>query len=136
MIAQLFLFIFFIPYYYSMLIFPFKTALNTIDSDDIEYNTTNYVNDYYSQQVYTTIKIGNPSQEIKFLLLYNDCGFKIGKALKCIYDEEYLSLYNRNYSNDFKYTNLYNQTNNEFKNGRSAEDSIYAYTDLDLKNRY
>lgn len=133
MFAKLFVFIFLITYNYSMIIFPFKTALNTIDSDDIEYNTTDFANDYYSQPAYTTIKIGNPSQEIKVLLSYNDCGFKIGKSFNCIYDEEYLSHYNRNSSNDFKYTNLYNKTY-EFKDGRSAEDSIYAYTDLELKN--
>ena len=133
MLVKLFVFIFLITYNYSMIIFPFKTALNTIDSDDIEYNTTDYANDYYSQPAYTKIKIGNPSQEIKVLLSYNDCGFKIGKSFNCIYDEEYLSHYNRNSSSDFKYTNLYNKTN-EFKNGRSAEDSIYAYTDLELKN--
>ena len=105
MFAKLFVFIFLITYNYSMIIFPFKTALNTIDSDDIEYNTTDFANDYYSQPAYTTIKIGNPSQEIKVLLSYNDCGFKIGKSSNCIYDEEYLSHYNRNSSNDFKYTN-------------------------------
>ena len=117
-----------------MIIFPFKTVLNNINSDNIDYNSTNYANDYFSQPAYITLKIGNPSQEVKFLLTYNDCGFKIGKTKKCIYNDDYLSHYNRNSSADFKFTNIFNRTSWEFTNGRSAEDTIYAYTDLDLKN--
>ena len=117
-----------------MIVFPFKTVLNNINSDNIDYNSTNYANDYFSQPAYITLKIGNPSQEVKFLLTYDDCGFKIGKTNKCINNDDYLSHYNRNSSTDFKYTNLFNRTSWEYKDGRSAEDTIYAYTDLEMKN--
>ena len=121
--------------YSSMIIFPFETALYNknafINQNTIEYNTSSFVDDYYYQPAYATIKIGNPPQIIKFLLSYNDCGFKVGKNNKCIYIADYLSYYNRNLSSDFKYTNDFNKTN---YNGRSAEETIYAYTDLALKN--
>lgn len=120
----------------SMIIFPFKTTLyfknKEIDQNNIKYDTDSFINDNYFQPLYTTIKIGNPPQNIKFLLSYNDCGFKIGKCNKCI--NNYLSHYNKNSSLDFKFTNYFNKSNYEFKNGSSAEESIYAYTDLDLKN--
>ena len=77
------------------------------------------------------MKIGNSPQEIKVILTYQDCGFKIGKAKKCVNNIDYLSHYNRNDSSDFQYTNHYNyQFDNE---GRSAKDTIYSYTDVNLK---
>ena len=119
-----------------MIIFPFETVFynknKEINQNNIEYNINSFVEDYYYLPAYTTIKIGNPPQNIKFLLLYSDCGFKIGKNNKCINIADYLSHYNRNDSLDFKYTNLFN--NSIYVNGRSAEDSIYVYTDLALKN--
>ena len=133
MLIKFILLIFLMPYFFSMIIFPFKTALNNIESDNIDYNLTNFLNDYNSQPAYITLKIGNPSQEVNVLLTYNDCGFKIGKAKNCINNDNYLSYYNRNSSTDFKYTDLFNKSSMEFRNGRSAEDSIYAYTDLDMK---
>ena len=121
-----------------MLIFPFKIAINNknseINQNNIEYNTTNYIKDNHYQPACSTIKIGNPPQDIKILLSYNDCGFKIGKDAKCFHNDDYLSHYNRNYSKDFKYTNYLNKTSYYFPNGKSVEDSIYAYTDLTLKN--
>ena len=123
-------------YYFSMIIFPFKTVLynKDINQDNKEYNISSYIDDNYFRPAYTTINIGNPPQKMIFLLSYNDCGFKIGKCNKCIYTKDYLSHYNRNSSLDFKFTNYFNKSNYEFKNGRSAEDSIYAYTSLDLQN--
>ena len=123
----------------TMIVFPFKTATEDstgeINSSSIEYNTTHFVNDYWSQPAYTTIKIGSVPQEVKVILTYNDCGFKIGQSNNCLNSDKYMSHYNRNFSSDFNYTNLHNKTIYEFKyNGRSAIDSIYAYTDLEMKN--
>lgn len=122
----------------TMVVFPFKTTdliTGDIKPSQIEYNTSHFVNDYYSQPAYTTIKIGSVPQEVKVILTYNDCGFKIGKSINCLYTDEYLSHYNRNLSSDFNYTEDYNKSIYEFKyNGKSAKDSIYAYTDLEMKN--
>ena len=137
MTIKIILLILFLQNSFSMVIFPFKTAIydkGEINQNNIEYNTSNFVDDYTFQPSYITLKIGNPPQEIKILLPFNDCGFKIGKSNKCIYDDEYLSHYNRNLSTDFKYTNEINKTNYEFIKGKSAEESIYAYTDLALEN--
>ena len=130
--------IFFIHFCINMIVFPFKTIknnINEIDQTSEEYNTTHFVKDYWSLPSYSIIKIGEPPQEVKVLLTYNDCGFKIGKSDKCVYEDNYLSHYNRNSSSDFRYTNYVNRTIYEFNGkGSSAEDSIYAYTDLELKN--
>ena len=122
----------------TMIIFPFKTIENTtgeIKPNNKEYNTSLFVNDYFSQPAYTTIKIGSVPQEVKVILSYNDCGFKIGKSINCLNSERYLSHYNRNLSSDFYYTDDYIKSISEFENnGQSAKDSIYAYTDLEMKN--
>ena len=127
-----------IKFYCTMIIFPFKTTEYTtgeIKPNNKEYNTSLFVHDYFSQPVYTTIKIGSVPQEVKVILSYNDCGFKIGKSINCLDSEKYLSHYNRNLSSDFKYTDDYNKPINEFENnGQSAKDSIYVYTDLEKKN--
>jgi len=124
-----------------MIIFPFKTTENTtgeIKPNNIKYNTSHFVNDYWSQPAYTSIKIGSIPQEVKVILSYNDCGFKIGKSTNCLNSlnsEKYLSHYNRNLSSDFIYTDDYIKPIDEFEfNGQSAKDSIYAYTDLEMKN--
>ena len=138
MLIKLFLFVFLIKNSFDMLVFPFKTAIYNknpeINQNSIDYNITNYVEDNHYQPAYAIIKMGNPPQEIKVLLSYNDCGFKVGKDIKCIYNDDYLSHYNRNNSKDFKYTNYLNKTSYYFPNGRTVEDSIYTYTDLSLRN--
>ena len=124
-----------------MIIFPFKTIddsldFQNIDSNSKEYNSTHFLNENFEKLIYTKINIGNPSQEVTTIITYNDCNFKIGRARKCLYTSEYLSHYNRNSSNTFNYTDYYTFPLNEFEGnkGHSAEETIYAYTDLDLKN--
>ena len=81
-----------------MIIFPFKTALNNIneesDQNNIDYNISNFISDQIYKPAYITIKIGEPPQEIKILLLYTDCGFKIGKLNKCLNNEYSPFLFN------------------------------------------
>ena len=122
----------------SIVVLPFKTSYvkrnGNIDKNSKEYNATHFMNDYFKTLLYTTIKMGNPSQEIKVLVTYEDCGYKIGLAKKCINDSNYLSYYNRNKSKDFNYTDVYPYNIYEFEeDSRSAEDSIYLYTDTKLK---
>ena len=123
----------------SMLVLPFKTAYinknGNIDKNSKEYNSTHFMNDYFETLLYTSIKIGNPPQEVKVLLTYQDCGFKIGKANKCLLQDEYLSHYYRNNSLDFNYTDVYTvHIRPEFDlDSCSAKDSIYFYKDLNLK---
>ena len=128
-----------IKFFSCIVVFPFKTIENkfeNIDSNSEEYNSTHFLNEYYNKLLYTIIKIGEPSQEVNTIITFNDCNFKIGKSKKCVYTSEYLSQYNRNLSNTFNYTNYYISQMNEFVGykGCSAEDTIYAYTDLSLYN--
>ena len=124
----------------NMMVFPFKPAFTKrngdITMDNPEYNGTHYAIDYFKNQLYTEIKIGNPYQKLKILLSAETCAFKIGKSSNCIYSNEYLSYYNRNLSSDFNYTSLYSGSIHEFngEKGSTAEDTIYAYTDINLKN--
>ena len=139
MINKLIFFIILLDFYLCMIVYPFKTAYVSknggIDKNSKEYNSEHFMNDYYDRLLYTTMKIGNSPQEIKVILTYQDCGFKIGKAKKCVNSIDYLSHYNRNDSSDFQYTNHCNYLLNEFDNkGSSATDTIYSYTDVNLKN--
>ena len=127
-----------IKYFSCIIVFPFKKILenifNNINSNNPEYNSTHFLFNYYNELIYTTIKIGDPPQEVNAIITYNDCNFKIGKANKCIYNSEYLSHYNRNLSKGFNYTDYYNFSLSEFAGGHgcSAEDTVYSYTDLSL----
>jgi len=87
-------------------------------------------------KLHTEVKVGNPYQKVKVLLSGEACAFKIGKSKKCIYSKEYLSYYNRNSSQDFNYTDVNSMVDSEFydERGSIAEDTIYAYTDINLKN--
>ena len=122
------------------MVFPFKTAFEhknghiTIDSK--EYNGTHFAIDNFNTKLYTEIKIGNPFQKLKVLLSAGECAFKIGKSIKCIYQDEYLSYYNRNKSNEFNYTPIHSRVDSDFNDekGSTAEDTLYAYTDINLKN--
>ena len=124
----------------NIMVFPFKQALEhkngDLTPDKEAYNGTNFAIDYFDTKLYTQIKIGNPYQEVKVLLAGELCAFKIGKSKNCIYSDEYLSYYNRNKSNDFTYTPKYSHEDWEFNDtiGSTAEDTLYTYTDLKLKN--
>ena len=122
----------------SSIIFPFKTVskIGNITSKDINYNISHFANEHYSLPAYTEIKIGSPPQNVKFILTNDDCGFKIGKARKCLYNSDYVSHYNRNKSSNFKYTDKYTKKNSEFENGHSCSDNFAFVTeisDLDKK---
>ena len=124
----------------NIMVFPFKQALEhkngDLTPDKEAYNGTNFAIDYFDTKLYTQIKIGNPYQEVKVLLAGELCAFKIGKSKNCIYSDEYLSYYNRNKSSDFTYTPKYSHEDWEFNDtiGSTAEDTLYTYTDLKLKN--
>ena len=131
--------IFFIllKYFKCIIVFPFKLATNSILSSDSKYYDSHYfLRENFDTLIYTTIQIGSPPQEIKTLISYNDCNFKIGKASKCIYTSQYLSFFNRNLSKTFNFTDYYPKPVAEFAGfkGHSAEDTISAYTDINLKN--
>jgi hypothetical protein len=121
---------------FSSIIFPFKTISikGNISSNDVNYNISHFVNEHYSLPAYITIKIGSSLQEIKFLVTNDDCGFKIGKARKCIYNSNYLSYYNRNLSSNFKYTGNYTKKNSEFTNGHSCSDNMEFIIDFSNQN--
>ena len=121
-----------------MIVFPFKTTYvnknGKIDQNNQESISTHFMNDFYDRELYTTLELGNPAQQIKLMLTFDDCGFKVGRAKKCIYESEYLSHYNKDVSSDFKFTDLYDLPIREFDTkGCSAVDSIKLFTDLNLK---
>ena len=139
MVNKIFIFLLF-KYSLNMMIFPFKQAPENkngdITIDSPKYNGTHFAIDNFNTKLYTEIKIGNPYQKVKVLLAAEECAFKIGKSKKCIYSDEYLSYYNRNKSNDFTYTPVHTMTDMDFnyEQGSTAEDTIYAYTDMNLQN--
>ena len=73
----------------SIIIYPFKTAYvnknGEIDKNSKEYNVTHFMNEYYNRSLYIKLEIGNPPQEIKTILTYDDCSFVIGRSKQCIY---------------------------------------------------
>ena len=121
----------------SSIIFPFKTVskIGNITSKDINYNISHFATEHYSLPAYTEIKIGSPPQNVKFILTNDDCGFKIGKARKCLYNSDYLSYYNRNKSSNFKYTDKYTKKNSEFENGHSCSDNFEFVTEISDLNK-
>ena len=125
----------------NMIVFPFKTAYvnqnGEINKNSKEYNVTHFGRDNFDKPLYTQIEIGNPQQELKVILSSEICGsFKIGRSTKCVYSDEYLSKYNRNISKAFNYTDIFNGTDPDFNfnNGSTAEETIYAYSDIKLEN--
>ena len=123
-----------------MLVFPFKQVNKgknkDITIDKKEYNGTNYAIDNFETEVITEMKMGDPYQTVKVLLSGDSCAFKIGKSKYCVNSDEYLSYYNRNKSNDFTFTPIYSAKDMDFNNemGHTAEDTLTAYTDMELKN--
>ena len=124
----------------NMLVFPFKQVNKgknkDITIDKKEYNGTNYAIDNFETEVITEMKMGDPYQTVKVLLSGDSCAFKIGKSKYCVNSDEYLSYYNRNKSNDFTFTPIYSAKDMDFNNemGHTAEDTLTAYTDMELKN--
>ena len=125
----------------NMMVFPFKQVYEGknkgITMDDEKYNGTNYAIDFFNSQLFIEMNLGNPIQTVKVLLSGESCAFKIGKSKYCIYEDKYLSYYNRNNSGDFNFTPKYNAKDIDFNNelGHTAEDSLEAFTDLELKNK-
>lgn len=133
-----FFFLIFIKICLCTIVFPFKTAYvnknGDIDQNSKDYNYFHFMNDYFETLLYYDLEIGSPPQKVKVIITYDDCGFKIGLAKKCIMEEEYLSYYYKNDSSDFEYSDRYKYNIYEFDDGHSAVDSMQLYTDINLKN--
>ena len=126
-----FLFFIFISRSSSSLYFPFKTVeiKRNISQNDPEYNISHYVNDHFYVPSFITIKMGSTYQDSKFLIVYDESGFKIEKSKYCIKDINYLSVYDKNKSSDFKFMN-----NTQKRREKLCEDSMQLFTEIDLKN--
>ena len=127
-----FLFFIFISRSSSSLYFPFKTVeiKRNISQNDPEYNISHYVNDHFYVPSFITIKMGSTYQDSKFLIVYDESGFKIEKSKYCIKDDiNYLSVYDKNKSSDFKFMN-----NTQKRREKLCEDSMQFFTEIDLKN--
>ncbi len=115
-----------------MVVFPFKTIKEEkngeINENSEEYNSNHFLNDYFTRPNYIPMKIGLPQQDVNFLISLQECGFKIGNFTNCKkYMTNYLSNYNPRNSMTIKYINFDNEE-------CSAEETIYAYDDLHLKD--
>jgi hypothetical protein len=73
--------------------------------------------------------MGSTYQDSKFLIVYDESGFKIEKSKYCIKDINYLSVYDKNKSSDFKFMN-----NTQKRREKLCEDSMQFFTEIDLKN--
>ena len=126
-----FLFFIFISRSSSSLYFPFKTVeiKRNISQNDPEYNISHYVNDHFYVPSFITIKMGSTYQDSKFLIVYDESGFKIEKSKYCIKDINYSSVYDKNKSSDFKFMN-----NTQKRREKLCEDSMQFFTEIDLKN--
>ena len=126
-----FLFFIFISRSSSSLYFPFKTVeiKRNISQNDPEYNISHYVNDHFYVPSFITIKMGSTYQDSKFLIVYDESGFKIEKSKYCIKDINYSSVYDKNKSSDFKFMN-----NTQKRREKLCEDSMQFSTEIDLKN--
>jgi len=117
-----------------MVVFPFNTTKEKrngkINENSEKYNSTHFLNDYFTRFNYIPMKIGSPPQNVNVFLTFQECGFKIGSSYNCEkYPTNYLSYYNRNLSKHFEFTDYYPIS--EFD---SAAETIYAYDNLQLKN--
>ena len=101
----------------SIVVFPFSIIKEDIgektNSDDISYNYKNFINDYFTQFLYINMSIGNPLNEIKIILTYQESGFKIKNDPNCI-DYNKKEEININTFTDLKLKNKINYDNINF----------------------
>ena len=71
----------------TSIVFPFKIIKeeknDKISSDDISYNYKNFLDEYFNQIVYINISSVNPPKDIKIILTFDECNFKIKNASDC-----------------------------------------------------
>ena len=79
-----------------MVVFPFNTTKEKrngkINENSEKYNSTHFLNDYFTRFNYIPMKIGSPPQNVNVFLTFQECGFKIGSSYNC-------EKYPTNYSN-------------------------------------
>ena len=111
-ILFLFYFLLLIKLSSSAIVFPFEVLKEEkngkINSDDTSYNYKHFINDYFNQLIYINISIGNQPKELKTLITYQECDFKIRNVSECI-----------NHNNNIIDINTYTDINS--KNKKSCE---------------
>ena len=105
----------------SIIILPLKT----INKKTNLINTYDFINYFQPNNLYSIIKIGEPSQDLEVLIREEESLFSINS-----YYCNKKSYYNSTLSKSFKYIT----TEKDYYKDSLAEETLYMYTDFELKN--
>ena len=138
-IKIVFLFIIFlIKSVLNYIVIPFKThhSIN-IKENDKDYNSTDFILNYYSNKIYFPIEVGFPQKEVAFILITTTSGLNIGYSICTLFNfsdipKKYLEYFPDNSS-------TYNLTSKNIKSisntfmGSQSTEQFKLYKNLDKK---
>ena len=122
----------------GLLKFPFNTKMRVFSPDELlDYNETNFINDFLHNTIFINVSIGTPKQKIKIMIDQNEPCFTFLQNKKSIEfndmnnsDYNYMTPYNRNNSSTSKHISSYDTKNNIDE----IEDIFYLFEHSDTKN--
>ena len=138
-IVFIYLFIFLIENVLNYIVIEFKThhSLNNKENNETNYNSTDFLRDYYLNKIFFPIEVGSPPKEVPFILLTTTSGLNIGYSICPLFYFSDLPKKYFEYSIDNSTT--YNLTSANLKvisntfSGSPSTELFKFYTDLDKK---
>ena len=119
----------------NYIVIPFKTHHSIYKRDNNnEYNSTDFILNYYSNKIYFPIEVGSPSKKIPFILITSSSGLNIGYSLCSKFSFSDLAINYNEYSAEKSTT--YNLTSKNIKSisntitGFQSTEKFKLYTDL------
>jgi hypothetical protein len=131
-IKNIFLFFILIKEILNYIVIPFKIHHSTIKKDnDSDYNSTDFILNYYKNKIYFPIEIGSPKKEVPFILITSSSGLNIGYSLCSRFG--FSDLPNNYYEYSVENSTTYNLTS---KNIKSISNTITGFQSTELFKLY
>ena len=120
------LYFFIINFIQSIIVLP----LQRFNQEQNISNVYQFINYFESKNLFSVVKIGEPSQELEILIKDEDYKFLID-SFYC----NLKSFYNKSLSQTFTYNiTMEDETDYYFKEDNIAQETFYVYSDLNLQN--
>ena len=115
------------------IVLPFKTYHSKNSFIEQELNITTFFNNFFINEIYSNIEIGNPKEVVPIKITSNSHGLEIGYLCDNIFESKESSYNNKSFTFYRESEGLI--TYPQYKGGYYAKDSFSFYTDLEQNNK-
>ena len=138
-IVFIYLFLFLIESVLNYVVIEFKThhSVNNKENNETNYNSTDFLKDYYLNKIFFPIEVGSPPKEVPFILITSTSGLNIGYSICSLFyfsdlPQEYFE-YSVDSSTTYNLTSSYMKVISNTFSGSPSTELFKFGSNIDIK---